>query len=85
MIDSELLKVLRCPETRQDLRAAEPALLERLNQQIASGRLQNRAGRIVKEKIDGGLIRADGKFLYPVCQNIPVMLAEEAIAVDPAE
>jgi uncharacterized protein YbaR (Trm112 family) len=79
MIDGELLKILCCPETHQGLRVAEPALVERLNQQIAAGGLRNRAGQPVKEKIDGGLLRADGKFLYPIRQDIPVMLVDEAI------
>ena len=79
MIDAELLKILCCPETHQELRVAEPVLLERLNQQITAGRLKNRAGQPVREKLDGGLLRADGKFLYPIRQHIPVMLVDEAI------
>jgi uncharacterized protein YbaR (Trm112 family) len=79
MIDAELLTILRCPDTRQELRVAEPALIERLNQKIQSGGLSNRGGQPVKEKIDGGLVRADGKFLYPLRGNIPVMLVDEAI------
>jgi uncharacterized protein YbaR (Trm112 family) len=79
MIDAELLKILCCPETHQGLRVAEPALVGNLNQQIAVGGLKNRAGQPVKEKIDGGLVRADGKFLYAVRQDIPVMLVDEAI------
>jgi uncharacterized protein YbaR (Trm112 family) len=79
MIDADLLKILCCPETHQGLRVAEPALLEKLNQQIAAGGLKNRAGQPVKEKIDGGLVRADGKFLYAIRQDIPVMLVDEGI------
>ena len=81
MIDAELLKILCCPETHQGLRVAEPALVGNLNQQIAAGGLKNRAGQPVKEKIDGGLLRADGKFLYAIRQDIPVMLVDEAIPV----
>ena len=81
MIDAELLKILCCPETHQGLRVAEPALVGNLNQQIAAGGLKNRAGQPVKEKIDDGLVRADGKFLYAVRQDIPVMLVDEAIPV----
>jgi uncharacterized protein YbaR (Trm112 family) len=79
MIDSELLRILCCPETRQELRLAEAALVENLNRQIAAGALHNRAGQTVSEKLDGGLVRADGKLLYPVHQDIPVMLVDEAI------
>jgi uncharacterized protein len=79
MIDPELLKILCCPETHQELRLAEPAVIEKLNGQVATGTLSNRAGQPVKEEIDGGLIRADGKLLYPIRRNLPVMLVDEGI------
>lgn len=79
MLDSEILKILCCPETHQPIAPADQSLIDALNQQIASGRVKNRAGQVVKEKIDDGLIREDRKFLYPIRQNIPVMLVEEAI------
>ena len=79
MIDPELLKILCCPETHQEVRLAEPAVIDKLNGQIAAGAVTNRAGQPVREKIDGGLIRADGRFLYPIRRNIPVLLAEEGI------
>jgi uncharacterized protein YbaR (Trm112 family) len=79
MLDPELLKILCCPETHQDLRLAEPALIEQLNRQIAGGALRNRASQPVKEPIEAGLVRADGLYLYPVRQNIPVMLVDEAL------
>jgi uncharacterized protein len=79
MIDADFIELLCCPETRQDLRGAGRELVERLNQQIAAGTLKNRAGQVVGEKIDGGLVRSDGKFLYPVRGDIPVMLVDEAI------
>jgi uncharacterized protein YbaR (Trm112 family) len=82
MIDSELLKILCCPETHQELRVAEPALIDKLNQQITAGSLRNRSGQPVKEKMDSGLVRADGKVLYPVLQDIPLMLKDEAIGLD---
>jgi uncharacterized protein YbaR (Trm112 family) len=79
MIQPELLEILCCPETHQPVREAEPSLIERLNAQIAAGTLKNRAGQVVGVKLDGGLVRADGKVLYPIRDEIPVMLVEEAI------
>ena len=79
MIDSELLKILCCPETHQLLQSAAPALVAQLNQQISAGALHNRGGQPVTEKIDGGLVRADGRFLYPIRHDIPVMLVVEGI------
>ena len=48
MIDSELLKILCCPETHQPVQWAEPALVARLNQQITAGTLKSRDGQPVK-------------------------------------
>ena len=79
MIDPELLKILCCPETHQEVRLAEAAVIEKLNGQIAAGALTNRGGQPVTEKIDSGLVRADGKVLYPIRRNIPVMLVDEGI------
>jgi uncharacterized protein YbaR (Trm112 family) len=82
MIDSELMKILCCPETHQALRPTEGPLLEKLNQQIAAGQLRNRAGAAVNEPLGGGLVRADGKYLYPVRGNLPLMLVDEAIELN---
>jgi uncharacterized protein YbaR (Trm112 family) len=79
-VDPDLLKIMCCPESHQTLREAEPALVDRINQQIAAGTLKNRGGQTVKEKISSGLVRADGKLLYPVREH-PVMLIDEAIAL----
>ncbi len=79
MIDPELLKILCCPETHQGVALAENRLIDRLNESIPSGTIRNRAGQEVNERLDGGLVREDKKFLYPIRQNIPIMLIDEAI------
>lgn len=84
MIDAELLKILCCPETHQELRPAEASLVNKLNEQIAAGTLKNRGGHPVNERIDEGLVRADGKFLYAIRRNIPIMLVDEALPLVPA-
>jgi uncharacterized protein YbaR (Trm112 family) len=81
MVDPDLLSRLCCPETHQDLRVADAELLDQLNARIRAGTLQNRADRPVTRPLDGGLVRSDGKFLYPIYQDIPVMLIDEAIPV----
>jgi uncharacterized protein YbaR (Trm112 family) len=80
-LDAELLKTICCPETHQELKLAASPVVEKLNEAIAGGRVQNRAGIAVTEKINGGLVRRDGRYLYPVRQNIPVLLVDEAIAL----
>jgi len=81
-MDKELLDLLVCPENQTPLRPADPSLLERLNQAIVIGTLVNRAGQPVKQPLQGGLVREDGTLLYPVVDDIPVMLLDEAIRLD---
>ncbi|MFN0007967.1 MAG: Trm112 family protein [Planctomycetota bacterium] len=81
MIDKDLLQILACPETHQSLAEAEAALLTKLNERIAAGQAKNRAGTNVTEKLEGGLVRQDGKLVYPIREGIPVLLIDEAIPV----
>jgi uncharacterized protein YbaR (Trm112 family) len=81
-MNQSLLDILVCPETHQPVKQADPGRIEELNQKIRNGSIRNRAGQVVREPLDGGLIRADGKFLYPVRHDIPIMLIDEAIPLE---
>ena len=81
-ISKELLDILACPETKQPLKLADARLLESLNERIRQSRLCNRGGATVTEAIDGGLVRDDGRYLYPIRDDIPIMLIDEAIPLD---
>ena len=83
MINKELLDIIVCPETKQDLVLAEPALVEKINLLIERGELRNRSKQAVTEKIDGGLIRKeDRKYLYPIRDDIPILLIDESISLE---
>lgn len=79
MLDAELIDLLVCPESKQTLRPADEALLNRLNEAIASGRVQNRGGTVLSAPLGGALLREDGRLLYPVREDIPIMLVDESI------
>lgn len=81
-IDEELLNLLVCPETREKLRLADEALIGRINTAIQEGKLKTRRGTALKARIDGGLVRPDGKVLYPIQDNIPNLLIDDAIPID---
>jgi uncharacterized protein YbaR (Trm112 family) len=82
MIDKELLDILACPENKTPVTLADGALVDEINHRIEKGEVVNRGGKSVEKKIDGGLVREDGAYLYPIEDNIPIMLIDEAIPLE---
>jgi len=81
-VDKDLLAILCCPETKQDVSLADSSLIAKLNDAVSRGQLKNKAKKPVTEPLDGGLVRADRKILYPIREDIPVMLIEEGIPLE---
>lgn len=82
MIDPRLLEVLVCPDTHQPVALAEEALIARVNAAIEAGEAKDVGGNQVSRALDQGLLREDGKILYPVRDDIPVMMVDDGIPVD---
>ncbi len=82
MVSDDLLKLLVCPENHSPLTPAPAEVIEQANRRIGAGTLKNRLGRTVERHLDGGLIRADGKYLYQVVDDLPIMLIDEAVPLD---
>ena len=81
-IDTELLEILVCPESRQGMQLASDSVLQPLNSEIDAGRLRNRGGDIVENRIEEALLREDGKILYIIEDSIPIMLIAQSIKLD---
>jgi uncharacterized protein YbaR (Trm112 family) len=80
MIDRRLLDILCCPVTKSPVRLLSSAELEALNRSIAEGALRTEVGASLKGAAMAGLITRDGRTIYRIEDDIPVMLADEAIA-----
>ena len=79
MLRPEVLATLCCPDDRSALALASDSLISELNTIIRSGRLRNRAGRILEQPLDGGLTTTAGNLIYPIIDDIPVLVSDEAI------
>jgi len=82
MIDKQLLDMLLCPETHTPLAEADAAFLAKLNHAISAGKIKNRGGDLVAKPIPAGLVRRAADLLYPVVDDIPVLLVDEAICLE---
>ena len=79
-MDKRLLDILCCPATKVPVRPLAKSELDALNRSIAAGSVQNVQHAPVASALQAGLITTDGKLIYRIEDDIPVMLANEAIA-----
>lgn len=84
LIDPELLAILACPASRQPLAHADEDLIARVNARIEAGGVKNVGGVDVTDALAAALVREDGALLYPVRDDIPVLLREEGIEIGDA-
>lgn len=78
-VDSKLLEILCCPVSKTPLKALSSGKLEKLNNAIKSGEALYVDGSKVAGQLQEGLITEDGKVIYSVQDNIPILLEEKAI------
>ena len=82
MISSEFLALLRCPLTLESLVIADSTLVGRLNAGIEAGTLLNRAGEAIDRALDSGLVNQGRTLAYPIRDEIPCLLVDEAIPLE---
>ena len=78
-LNTELLSILVCPESKQGLTLGNALELERLNQHIRAGKVLDRSGQMVVGPLEAVLLRADRQICYPVRDDIPILLSDQAI------
>lgn len=81
-IDAQILAIICCPDTHQDLTLINSSQLALLNSLKSESKLQHRNGELVNYDLSGGLLRNDQEVIYPIREGIPVLLSEEAILLD---
>lgn len=78
-MDKRLLDSLCCPVSKVPLALLSRSQLDALNASIQDGAVQTVAGQSVGTPLAAGLLTTDGKVIYRIEDDIPVMLADEAI------
>ena len=78
-IDGKLLEILCCPLSKVPLIRLERSRLDKLNHAITAGTVQNVRGDRVEQTLAEALITDDGRVIYPVIDDIPLLLEEKGI------
>jgi len=78
-VDGKLLEILCCPVSKTPLTVLSPDKLEKLNTAITQGEVLYVGGEGVQESLPEALITEDNKVIYPVQDDIPVLLEEMGI------
>ena len=78
-MDKRLLDILCCPVSKSPVSLLSRPQLDAVNAAIRAGDARTVAGTAVGTPLADGLVTADGKVIYRIEDDIPVMLADEAI------
>ncbi len=78
-VDGKLLEILCCPVSKTPLVRVAPGRLRKLNAAIEAGEVQYVRGEPVTETLREALITEDSRVIYPVVDDIPILLEERGI------
>jgi uncharacterized protein YbaR (Trm112 family) len=78
-VDGKLLEILCCPVSKTPLTVLGRDKLDKLNIAIDANEALYVGGEKIKTSLQEGLITTDGKVIYPVQDDIPVLLEENGI------
>lgn len=78
-IDRRLLEILCCPVSKTPVRRIDKETLEIINAAARQGEALQVDGTPLEAPLDDAIITDDGKVVYPIVDDIPVMLAERGI------
>jgi len=81
-IQNDLLEILCDPITKTPVQLLKQDQVTAINAAIAAKQLKNIEGNIVEEPLQEGLITTDGKTIFRIDNDIPIMLSDQGIAAE---
>ena len=78
-LDQDFVQILRCPIDRTPVRLLSEEEIRVVNNRIVKGGIRYNDGEKVPPPVEQALITEDGKTIYIVDSDIPVMLRDKAI------
>lgn len=81
-LDPDFLHLLACPATRKPLVELPDGDLQALNARIARGGVRTRGGTERTEPVRAALQPEGERYVYPIQDEIPILLTTEAIPLD---
>ncbi|MEZ4688212.1 MAG: class I SAM-dependent methyltransferase [Bacteroidia bacterium] len=79
---ADYLHILVCPHTRSDLRALRPEELNVINTEIQAGARFHFEGSALDQRLEDGLISADGRYVYRIQEGVIILLKNLAIVAE---
>ncbi len=81
-VDRKLLEILRCPVTKQPVSPLSTEKLAALNKAIETEEVQYQDGSKIDTPVEEALITDNGRTIYRVDEDIPIMLEDQSIPTE---
>lgn len=78
-MNRQLLDLLVCPKSKKKLELARPQIIDAVNTQIKAKKCRDINGNTIEALLEEALFQPEERLLYPVKDEIPVLIYEQAI------
>jgi uncharacterized protein YbaR (Trm112 family) len=80
-MDPKILKLLKCPHSGENLLLMSEDSLEKINDQIRSGKVKNLNEVTIEQELRQALCNKSETYFYPVMDGIPLLDKTKAIII----